>query len=534
VYAIAPTQARAAWKPERMKEFAIGEVIADRYRVEGILGRGGMGIVYAGRDNVLDREVAIKTISLELTDGVIQEFEEEAKATAKLNNRHVVTVYDAGKHRGVPYLLMERLHGQDLEMALAREGPFEPERAVTIMLEVCHAIGAAHAFEIFHRDLSSKNVFLTSDEAKVLDFGVARLGHNPRRTEKGFIRGTWHYVPPERFQEEDRGALGDVYAIGVLLYEALTGSIPFVRRTDKTPLTGEALQAAISAGNFVAPEELRPDLAPDLTDIIRRAMARTPDDRYPSVHLLGRALLPFAPGIGRKLTAYFAGPEPVVQKVEVLTGRNRSVDDILKGPQWVLSRDGERLEALDELAESVRLEEEGTVHARYGATTAKAGRGGPGVSQDATAETTSNLRPGQRLSTSERLFAGTKNEAQQGPRRRVLAVVLGLTAGIAAAAIVATRIGAEKNGPRSEKTQLPASAADKEAAGINLPKTLTPDAATRTAVTQPPIPGNPTAEKPATPTEPAKSVPARKKKGHHEAPAKQGVRYEDGVPLLRL
>jgi serine/threonine protein kinase len=344
-------------------------LIDGRYRIKRVLGQGGMGVVYAAADEKMGhRKVALKMIGpgLQLNEELLARFKDEAMAAAMLKSPHVVSVHEFGSDKGMPYIVMELLEGRDLQQLMEESGPLEIAVAVNIILDVCRAIAAAHAFQVSHRDLTPRNVFVTKEWAKVLDFGTSRMPGTPRRTEQGSLVVTWQYACPERLKGEEGGTLGDLYSIGVLLYEAVTGSVPFISLTRKEPLVDEALQLAIVSGSFVDPLQLKPDLPGEMVTIIRRSMARQPMDRFPSVHLLGRALLPFAGERGLALHRdYFSGPEPMVQRSEILTGPVASgAPPVAHGRVEEITVQGE-FAAVEEFKKSRALEGEATVQKRY-------------------------------------------------------------------------------------------------------------------------------------------------------------------------
>jgi predicted Ser/Thr protein kinase len=349
-----------------MKTLEPGSYIEGRYRIQQLIGRGGMGVVYSATDERMRRRVAIKTIGPEMTDELIARFEDEALAAGMLKSPYVVTIYEFGNDNGMPFIVMELLEGRDLQQLLAAAGTMDVRRAVNIVLDVCRAIGAAHAFQIAHRDLTCRNVFVTKDgTTKVLDFGTSRLPGTPRRTEQDTLCATWQYVAPERLKGEEGGALGDVYSIGVVLYELVTGSVPFINITRREPLDDKALQLAIVAGSYVDPLELRGDLPLELVAVIRHAMERLPAERFASVHLLGRALLAYAGEKGLALhREYFEGDEPMVQRVEALTGPVTTVHRLVRQRLEAVTVPGE-FQAVEEFRRSRALEAEATAHAWY-------------------------------------------------------------------------------------------------------------------------------------------------------------------------
>nr|MDQ6910284.1 serine/threonine protein kinase [Actinomycetota bacterium] len=251
-------------------------VIADRYEVGELLGRGGMAEVFAGVDNRLGREVAVKLLRPEISarPDLRTRFEAEARAAASLSNPNAVAVFDTGEENGVPYIVMERLPGETLADRIAA-GPLDPVDVKRIACEVLGALGAAHAVGLAHRDVKPGNILIAADgRAKVADFGIAKSVEAeegaPDLTGTGQLLGTPAYLAPERLNGAPATAQSDIYALGVVLYEALTGAKPF---DGATPL---ATAQAISAGSHPPLGELRPGLEPRLVTAVERAMATDP------------------------------------------------------------------------------------------------------------------------------------------------------------------------------------------------------------------------------------------------------------------
>ena len=268
-----------------------GSTIAGRYSVGAILGRGGMGEVRAGRDLRLQRDVAIKVLSPEVAAraDTRERFEAEARSAARLSHPNIVVVYDSGEHDGVPFLVMERLPGRTLADELAG-GSIAAERARTLGVEVLAALGAAHAAGIVHRDVKPGNVLLTPEgTVKVGDFGIAKSVDGADLTTTGMLLGTPAYLSPEQLAGEPATPASDIYAVGVMLYEALTGAKPY---TGPTPL---ALARAVDAGRPTPLRSLRPDTPADLAVAIERAMEKEPARRFATAEEMAAALTGTSP-----------------------------------------------------------------------------------------------------------------------------------------------------------------------------------------------------------------------------------------------
>jgi eukaryotic-like serine/threonine-protein kinase len=283
-------------------------VIDNKYRIEQLLGRGGMGAVYRSRDVRLDRQVAVKVVRPDLLDDhdARRRFRREAQLVARLQHPGIVSVFDYGTlDSGGAYLVMELVRGEDLRRVLHREGRLEAARAVRILSAVCAAIEAAHQEGVLHRDLKPENILLPGGdvEAKVLDFGVAKLVEERRRTPDagsfesqvtltmaGTIIGTPAYMAPEQLRADTPGPRTDVFALGVVAYEMLTGDLPFSRGT----LTDVVLAQARGARPL---REFDAAIGAPLDRAVMRALALDPLQRPASARDFAAALLAsLAPG----------------------------------------------------------------------------------------------------------------------------------------------------------------------------------------------------------------------------------------------
>jgi tRNA A-37 threonylcarbamoyl transferase component Bud32 len=281
----------------------------DRYEIRELIGEGGMGAIYRAVDTKLGRNVALKVVrparlGSSTGDQARQRFLRETLAISKVDHRNVVRVLDFGFSGDTPYLAMEYLRGRDLGKVL--KGTTEPlpvTEVVDVMLGVCAAIRACHEAGIIHRDLKPSNVFLCEDDServvKILDFGVSKPTVASDLTHDGQIVGTPQYLAPEQIDGKAVPQT-DQYAIGVMLYLCLTGALPYRDHA------GLGLLRAIFVGKFDPPRALRADLPETLEGIILRAMRAAPDERFESVHALGRALWEFAsPPAREQWRAYY-------------------------------------------------------------------------------------------------------------------------------------------------------------------------------------------------------------------------------------
>ncbi|MDP9295115.1 MAG: Stk1 family PASTA domain-containing Ser/Thr kinase [Actinomycetota bacterium] len=254
-------------------------VLGGRYRVETLLGQGGMAEVYRGTDTVLGRAVAIKMLAPQYAkdQSFVDRFRREAQAAARLNQPNVVGVYDTGSDDGIHYIVMEYVEGRTLADFLSRGGRLLPERAIELTEAVCLALTDAHRAGIVHRDIKPGNIMVTrSGEVKVMDFGIARAASAETVTATATVLGTASYLSPEQAQGQPVDARSDIYSLGVVLYEMLTGRVPF---------TGDSAVAVAYKHvqeQPVPPSQLNPDVSPALESVVMRALAKNPDNRYQS------------------------------------------------------------------------------------------------------------------------------------------------------------------------------------------------------------------------------------------------------------
>jgi eukaryotic-like serine/threonine-protein kinase len=264
------------------------ETVGGRYRLGERLGYGGMGEVFAAHDLRLDREVALKLLREDLAeqDGMRERVVAEARLAARLTHPHVVGVLDTGEQGGRPFVVMERLSGRTLRDELA-DGRMPAERVRDVGLQVLRALAAAHELGIVHRDVKPGNVLDAGVGTwKVADFGIAKWVHaDETLTGTGELLGSPSYLAPERIEGHQAGPASDLYAVGVLLYEALCGRKPF---EGDDPF---ALATAIRDGVFEPPTSVLPDADPGIVAVIETAMRLDPADRYESAEQMAAALL---------------------------------------------------------------------------------------------------------------------------------------------------------------------------------------------------------------------------------------------------
>ncbi|MCS6900840.1 MAG: serine/threonine-protein kinase [Myxococcales bacterium] len=300
------------------REVRPGDVIAGKFRVERILGEGGMGVVLAARHLQLGQPVAIKMLLPHALRNpeLVARFEQEAQATVRIQSEHVVKVLDVGQEQGNPYMVMEYLEGQDLAATLRRRGPLPLGDAVIYVLQACEALVEAHKLGIVHRDLKPANLFLTtradgSPLIKVLDFGISKatlasgLGPAGGLTMDSSVMGSPNYMSPEQLKNsKDVDQRTDVWSLGLVLYELLAGTVAF--QAD----TLAELHVAILQSFPTSLASKRPDLPPGVEVVILQCLQKDRNFRYQNVGELALALADFAP----------AGAQVSIERITRLLG----------------------------------------------------------------------------------------------------------------------------------------------------------------------------------------------------------------------
>src|SRR5215216_6095269 len=262
-------------------------LVAERYEISHLLGAGGMGRVYLARDRSLSREVALKVLDDRHIENpeFVARFRREAKAAASVSHPNMVTVYDAGEDDETPYIAMEYLPGGTLKNRIQERGALPPRVAAGVTFEVANALTAAHEKSIVHRDIKPENVLVTDQgHAKVGDFGIARAATATAITETDFILGSVRYLSPEQAKGEEVGPPSDLYSLGVVLYEMLTGRVPF---DEENPIATAMKHVTEEPAS---PKELDPTIPKALEAITLKLLKKDPKQRYGSATELAEDL----------------------------------------------------------------------------------------------------------------------------------------------------------------------------------------------------------------------------------------------------
>src|SRR5919108_5709084 len=269
-----------------MGELAPGMVLGG-CRIDGIVGRGGMGVVYRAHQLDLDRDVALKVIAPELVEDpeIRERFLSEARAAGAVEHPNVIPVHGVGVAEGRAYLVMRYVAGSDLRTVVRADGPLAPERAAAIAMRLGDALDAIHRAGYVHRDVKPQNVMIdAAGHVYLSDFGLAKqtLASSGQTRSEQWV-GTLDYVAPEQIRGERVDARADVYSLGGVLYFVVTGRVPFERASDQAKLWAHI------ADPPPRPTDARPQLPAELDAVVLRALAKNPDERYPSAGDLGRA-----------------------------------------------------------------------------------------------------------------------------------------------------------------------------------------------------------------------------------------------------
>lgn len=278
------------------------KILINRYQLLRQIGKGGMALVFEGKDLMLERPVAVKLLRSDFSqDKAFQErFRQEARSAANLSHPGIVTVYDFGIDPNGLFIVMEYIAGTDLKTCIQQNGVFTPEKGIPLMIQACAALGYAHRAGIIHCDVKPHNMLVTKDQRlKITDFGIARALStiNPDEREE-IVWGSPQYLSPEQAHGEPPSPASDVYSLGVVMYEMFTGRLPFE--------TDDAVELARmrEESSPTSPQQINPDLPSELDRIILKVLSKEPSARYRTADQLGRVLMTF----GNQVSTYFSLP----------------------------------------------------------------------------------------------------------------------------------------------------------------------------------------------------------------------------------
>ena len=284
-----------------------GRVLGGRYTVQDKIGAGGMATVFRGLDNVLGRTVAIKTMLPQYASdpSFAARFKQEAQAAAALQSPYIVSVYDWGKDGETYYIVMEYLRGTDLKSGIRKHGALDCRKVAQIGSQIAQALSVAHKHDIIHRDIKPQNIMVQPDgNIKVMDFGIARA-KNSHLTQDNNVLGTAHYVSPEQTQGKELGPTSDIYSLGIVMYEAATGQVPF-QGDDAISVALKQVQE-----QPVPPSQINPNVDAQLEGIILRCMQKNPQDRFQTADELARVLRDYLAGRMAAVSSATAIPTPI-------------------------------------------------------------------------------------------------------------------------------------------------------------------------------------------------------------------------------
>ncbi len=273
----APASSRVPDSQVYAAVFQIGDVLAGRYEILKLLGEGGMGAVYKAADRELDRFVALKVIRRELASNssILARFKQELLLSQKVTHRNVIRIYDLGEGEGVKFITMEFIEGEDLRSLIGKKQKFSPEEAVEVIQQVCQALNAAHSVGVIHRDLKPQNIMQdATGRILVMDFGLARTFEGDGMTQSGAVVGTMEYMSPEQALGKELDQRSDIFAMGLIFFELLTGKTPFHADSALASLIKRTQERAVSVADIDAQVPAR------LTAIVGKCLERDLNERY--------------------------------------------------------------------------------------------------------------------------------------------------------------------------------------------------------------------------------------------------------------
>src|SRR3984885_3222595 len=293
----APSTSWICGSPASAAVFEIGDVLGGRYEILQLLGEGGMGAVYKATDRELDRFVALKVIRPELASNpsILARFKQELLLAHQVTHRNVIRIYDLGEAEGVKFITMEFIEGKDLRALIRGKKKFTPEEAVDVIQQVCQALDAAHSVGVIHRDLKPQNIMQDgTGRILVMDFGLARTLEGDGMTQTGALVGTIDYMSPEQALGKDLDQRSDIFALGLIGYEMLTGSMPFRAESMVASLLKRTQQRAVPMS------DVDKNIPGTLSNIIAKCLEKDPANRYQTAEELDADLRAWQGGGGGK------------------------------------------------------------------------------------------------------------------------------------------------------------------------------------------------------------------------------------------
>ena len=312
--------------------FTRGTIFAERYEIIESLGTGGMGKVYRVYDNRIKEEIALKILKPEIAANIktIERFSNEIRLSRKITHKNVCRMHDLNEHENGQYITMEYVPGEDLKSFIKRVGQLPPKKAIIIGKQICQGLAEAHALGVIHRDLKPQNIMIDkSGNAKIMDFGIARSLKAGGITGEGTIIGTPEYMSPEQVEGKDTDQRSDIYSLGVVLYEMLTGDVPF--KGDST------FSIALKHKEELPPHprELNPELSPEVSTVILKCMAKEKEKRYQSTQELFEDLDALEKGTKitavetkPKIPAFLIKEKSTKKKISVFVARNHELEKL--------------------------------------------------------------------------------------------------------------------------------------------------------------------------------------------------------------